>query len=150
MFRGCVTLVTGLAFLALAFSVFFYLVIWPKEKIRQTTVILHELERAEKQFREEMEEPLPIAPDGFAAALLGDNSRDKAYLGTRQIPQREGRFTDFWRRDIVIEKSGGKGRLTFLSIGPDGEKGTDDDLTPADFRTHFPERKDPENAGEEP
>ncbi|MEM9481153.1 MAG: hypothetical protein AAGA58_15985 [Verrucomicrobiota bacterium] len=150
MFRGCVTLITILAFLILIASVYFYLVLWPKEKVRQTTIVLHGLEKAEMAYRGEIETPLPADPSALAAALLGDNPREKAYLGEKQIPQRDGRFTDFWRQEIVIEnRSSGEG-LTFLSLGADGEQGTPDDLRPKDFWTHFPDQREPASANDTP
>ncbi len=149
MARGCVKIIIGVCFLILAISVLFFIFVWPEEKKKATALLVYHVDKAAAAFNADFGKPPPDDPAEFAAALRGRNDREKVYLRGKQVLSREGRFTDYWRRDLLIEKNGPDGNLTVRSTGPDGIAGNGDDIGPADIWLHYPEEK-PGGNGEGP
>ena len=149
MARGCVKIIIGVCFLLLVISVFFFVFVWPKEKIKATALLVYNVDRAVAAFREDFGKLPPVEPSEFAAALQGANDREKTYLTSKQVVSRDGKFVDYWRRDLVIEENGPDGNLTVRSAGPDGIAGNADDIRPSDIWLHFPDEK-PEGGEETP
>ena len=129
MQRGCVISIIAGSIVILAVSVLYYLFFWPDHQRQGTSQCLYVIEKAIDEYGADFEDlSAPPSDNGeLAAALLGENPRNKEYIGKKTVVLREGKFVDFWKRELRFEEEDGV--LRGSSAGPNGDFGDDDDIT---------------------
>lgn len=129
MRRGCVLTITILSAIVLVISILFWLFKWPELKKTETSKFAYLIEDALEQYKSDQKRYPPAAD--IAAALYGENERQKRYLAGLESIVRDGEFTDMWENPFRVElpAEGVEGKAKLTSAGPDGEFGNDDDIT---------------------
>ena len=128
MRRGCVLTITILSASVLVLSICFWIFQWPELKKLETSKFAYIIEAALEQYRSDQKSYPPA--DKVAAALYGDNEREKVYIDGLESIVEDGQFTDMWDTPLKIElpeEAAEKAKVT--SAGPDREFGNADDIT---------------------
>ena len=99
----------------------------PEYQYEGTSKIIYVIELAVTDYNKDYGSYPTGGNQSIAKVLLGDNSRNKAYLASDSIVMRNGQFVDLWKRPLRLIKDGSG--ITVLSAGENGAFDDADDIT---------------------
>jgi len=124
--RGCIITIIAGSLVMLAGSIFYYLFFWPDHQRMGTSMSIHVIEKGLVEYAKDYG-ALPSIDNGeIAGLLLGENSREKEYIGRKTVVLRDGLLVDFWKRPLRFEADADTAKV--LSAGKNGEFDDDDDI----------------------
>mgnify|MGYP007101551542 CR=1 FL=1 len=130
MLRKCVIAATILSFTATVAGVLMWIFYWPKVQRQNAALIALVVERGLAEYHKEIGE----YPDGnsaqVAAALLGENPKQKSFLlpQFRNFLDESGQVLDSWKRPYRADRQEDSS-VHFRSAGKNGTFDDDDDVT---------------------
>ena len=127
MQRGCAISIISASLAILCASVVLRIFLMPEYQYEGTSKIIYVIELAVTDYNKDYGSYPTGGNQSIAKVLLGDNSRNKAYLASDSIVMRNGQFVDLWKRPLRLIKDGSG--ITVLSAGENGAFDDADDIT---------------------
>lgn len=127
MQRGCAISIISASLAILFASVLLRIFFMPEYQSKGTSKVIYVIELAATDYNQDYGSYPTGGNQSIANVLLGDNSRNKAYLSSDSVVMRNGQLVDLWKRPLRLIKDGSG--LTVLSAGENGTFDDADDIT---------------------
>ena len=127
MQRGCAISIISASLAILFASVVLRIFFMPEYQSKGTSKIIYVIDLAVADYNKDYGSYPTGGNETIAKILLGDNSRNKAYLASDSIVLRNGQFVDLWKRPLRLINDGAG--ITVLSAGKNGAFDDADDIS---------------------